>query len=84
MCFQLKRVLLLTYYACLYLKAGSYIFSYLVFIQAIRRNNVNANAAANVPDIPPNLVNPEAVELVLDIRREYARKLDKVILFIED
>nr|XP_016487817.1 PREDICTED: uncharacterized protein LOC107807877 isoform X2 [Nicotiana tabacum] len=44
---------------------------------AIRRNNVNANAAANVPDIPPNLVNPEAVELVLDIRREYARKLDK-------
>ncbi|XP_059312323.1 uncharacterized protein LOC132063675 isoform X2 [Lycium ferocissimum] len=44
---------------------------------AIRRNNVNALTTANVADIPPNLVNPEAVELVSDIRREYARKLDE-------
>nr|XP_009788236.1 PREDICTED: uncharacterized protein LOC104236075 isoform X2 [Nicotiana sylvestris] len=46
-------------------------------VKAIRRNNVNAIATANVPDIPSNLVKPEAVELVLDIRREYARKLDE-------
>ncbi|OIT07533.1 PREDICTED: uncharacterized protein LOC109217499 isoform X1 [Nicotiana attenuata] len=44
---------------------------------AIRKNNVNAIATANVPDIPPNLVNSGAVELALDIRREYARKLDE-------
>ncbi|KAF3612618.1 putative DNA gyrase subunit A, chloroplastic/mitochondrial-like isoform X1 [Capsicum annuum] len=44
---------------------------------AIRRNNVNAITTANVADIPPNLVNPEADELVSDIRREYARKLDE-------
>jgi hypothetical protein len=33
---------------------------------------------ANVTDIPPDLVNPSAVELVLDIRREYANKLEQV------
>jgi hypothetical protein len=33
---------------------------------------------ANVTDIPPDLVNPSAVELVLDIRREYAKKLEQV------
>ncbi|KAG5626422.1 hypothetical protein H5410_011640 [Solanum commersonii] len=46
-------------------------------VLAIRRNNVNAITTANVADIPPNLVNPEAVELVSDVRREYARKLDE-------
>ncbi|XP_047250512.1 uncharacterized protein LOC107839386 isoform X2 [Capsicum annuum] len=46
-------------------------------MKAIRRNNVNAITTANVADIPPNLVNPEADELVSDIRREYARKLDE-------
>ncbi|TMW98282.1 hypothetical protein EJD97_004253 [Solanum chilense] len=44
---------------------------------AIRRNNVSAITTANVADFPPNLVNPEAVELVSDVRREYARKLDE-------
>ncbi|KAJ8573029.1 hypothetical protein K7X08_009540 [Anisodus acutangulus] len=44
---------------------------------AIRRNNVNAITTANVADIPPNLVSPGAVEIVSDIRREYARKLDE-------
>ncbi|MCD9645290.1 hypothetical protein HAX54_034121 [Datura stramonium] len=44
---------------------------------AIRRNNVNAITTANVADIPPNLVNPGAVNLVSDIRREYASKLDE-------
>ncbi|XP_060218244.1 uncharacterized protein LOC132645331 isoform X2 [Lycium barbarum] len=46
-------------------------------MKAIRRNNVNALTTANVADIPPKLFNPEAVELVSDIRREYARKLDE-------
>ncbi|CAN4111332.1 unnamed protein product [Withania somnifera] len=46
-------------------------------MKAIRRNNVNAITTANAADIPPNLVNLGAVELVSDIRREYARKLDE-------
>ncbi|KAM7512420.1 hypothetical protein LguiB_011295 [Lonicera macranthoides] len=44
---------------------------------AIRRNNNTAIATADITDIPPDLVNPGAVELVLDIRREYARKLEE-------
>ncbi|CAN1263619.1 hypothetical protein LINPERPRIM_LOCUS11670 [Linum perenne] len=32
---------------------------------------------ADITDIPPDLVNPSAVELVLDIRREYASKLEQ-------
>ncbi|KAJ4847343.1 hypothetical protein Tsubulata_026786 [Turnera subulata] len=44
---------------------------------AIRRSNASAIATANVTDIPPDLVNPGAVELVLDIRREYANKLEQ-------
>ncbi|KAL9365818.1 hypothetical protein Peur_043691 [Populus x canadensis] len=43
----------------------------------IRRSNTTAIALANVNDIPPDLVNPSAVELVLDIRREYAKKLEQ-------
>ncbi|KAL3579537.1 hypothetical protein D5086_021041 [Populus alba] len=43
----------------------------------IRRSNTTAIAMANVTDIPPDLVNPSAVELVLDIRREYANKLEQ-------
>ncbi|KAH0981322.1 hypothetical protein GBA52_008499 [Prunus armeniaca] len=31
----------------------------------------------DIADIPPDLVNPSAVELVLDIRREYAKKLEQ-------
>ncbi|KAF8398089.1 hypothetical protein HHK36_017015 [Tetracentron sinense] len=44
---------------------------------AIRRKNPTIITAANVADIPPELVNPDAVELVSDIRREYARKLEQ-------
>ncbi|XP_021687327.2 uncharacterized protein LOC110669820 isoform X2 [Hevea brasiliensis] len=44
---------------------------------AVRRSNATAIAATNVTDIPPDLVNPSAVELVLDIRREYANKLEQ-------
>ncbi|CAK7325130.1 unnamed protein product [Dovyalis caffra] len=43
----------------------------------IRRSKTTAIAMANVTDIPPDLVNPSAVELVLDIRREYANKLEQ-------
>ncbi|PSS24096.1 M protein, serotype 2.1 like [Actinidia chinensis var. chinensis] len=43
----------------------------------IQRNNATAIAAIHAADIPPDLVNPGAVELVLDIRREYARKLEE-------
>ncbi|XP_028775388.1 uncharacterized protein LOC114732164 isoform X2 [Neltuma alba] len=47
--------------------------------KAIRRNNATAVAIKNVADIPPDLVNPGAVELVLEIRREYSKKLEEVI-----
>ncbi|XVF24581.1 hypothetical protein REPUB_Repub13aG0140200 [Reevesia pubescens] len=40
---------------------------------AIRRNN----ATTDVTDIPPDLVNPGAVELVSDIQQEYATKLEQ-------
>ncbi|KDP41052.1 hypothetical protein JCGZ_03158 [Jatropha curcas] len=44
---------------------------------AIRRSNATAIATTNVTDIPPDLVNPGAVELVLDIRSEYENKLEQ-------
>ncbi|GMP60936.1 hypothetical protein CsSME_00023602 [Camellia sinensis var. sinensis] len=44
---------------------------------AIQRNNGTAIATTNIADIAPDLVNPGAIELVLDIRREYARKLEE-------
>ena len=62
----------------------SYLYMYCLFFfdsyhfQAIRRNNAAGIATTNVTDIPPDLVNPGAVELVLDIRREYAKKLEQV------
>ncbi|KAG9133140.1 hypothetical protein Leryth_023508 [Lithospermum erythrorhizon] len=40
---------------------------------AIRRNNAPITTA----DIHPDLVNPGAIELVLDIRREYTKKLEE-------
>ncbi|KAK6934055.1 hypothetical protein RJ641_036949, partial [Dillenia turbinata] len=44
----------------------------------LRRNNATPIlTTANVVDLPPNLVNPSAVELVLDIRKEYAHKLEQ-------
>lgn len=44
---------------------------------AIRKSKTTAIATTNIADIPPDLVNPDAVELVLDIRREYAIKLEQ-------
>ncbi|KAI3419933.1 uncharacterized protein J3R85_012860 [Psidium guajava] len=44
---------------------------------AIRRSNTAALGSSSVADIPPNLVNPGEVELVMDIRREYAEKLEE-------
>ncbi|XP_075646579.1 uncharacterized protein LOC142617563 isoform X1 [Castanea sativa] len=44
---------------------------------AIRRSKTTDIATTNIADIPPDLVNPGAVELVLDIRREYAIKLEQ-------
>ncbi|XP_027912064.1 uncharacterized protein LOC114170719 [Vigna unguiculata] len=41
---------------------------------AIQKRNVTAISVSNVADIPPDLVNPGAVELVLEIRKEYAKK----------
>ncbi|KAG6394963.1 hypothetical protein SASPL_145554 [Salvia splendens] len=46
-------------------------------LNVFRRNNGNQPAVTNVPDMPSNLVNPEAVELISDIRREYAIKLEE-------
>ncbi|XP_006598042.1 uncharacterized protein [Glycine max] len=48
-------------------------------MKAIQRSNATSIAVTNVSDVPPDLVNPGAVELVLEIRREYARKLEEVI-----
>ncbi|KAJ0101053.1 hypothetical protein Patl1_05787 [Pistacia atlantica] len=44
---------------------------------AMKRNNTTGIAMTSVTDIPPDLVSPGAVELVLDIRREYAKKLEQ-------
>ncbi|XP_031260583.1 uncharacterized protein LOC116118751 isoform X2 [Pistacia vera] len=44
---------------------------------AMKRNNTSGIAMTSVTDIPPDLVSPGAVELVLDIRREYAKKLEQ-------
>ncbi|KAE9592753.1 hypothetical protein Lalb_Chr19g0132561 [Lupinus albus] len=44
---------------------------------SIQRSNPTAIAVTNVADIPPDLVNPGAVELILEIRREYAKKLEE-------
>ncbi|KAL4599290.1 hypothetical protein ACB092_11G116700 [Castanea dentata] len=46
-------------------------------MKAIRRSKTTDIATTNIADIPPDLVNPGAVELVLDIRREYAIKLEQ-------
>ncbi|KAI3445207.1 hypothetical protein Pfo_001872 [Paulownia fortunei] len=46
-------------------------------LNAFCRNNVNTVTATNVADTPSDLVNPEAVELISDIRREYAIKLEE-------
>ncbi|XP_050384937.1 uncharacterized protein LOC126801583 isoform X2 [Argentina anserina] len=44
---------------------------------AMRRGSTPTLSASDISDIPPDLVNPSAVELVLDIRREYAKKLEQ-------
>ncbi|KAG5026249.1 hypothetical protein AAZX31_08G224000 [Glycine max] len=44
---------------------------------AIQRSNAAAITVTNLSDIPSDLVNPGAVELVLEIRKEYARRLEE-------
>lgn len=44
----------------------------------MRRSNATGIATADVTSIAPDSVKPGAVELVLDIRREYATKLEEV------
>ncbi|KAJ9564837.1 hypothetical protein OSB04_000803 [Centaurea solstitialis] len=44
---------------------------------AIRRNSTGVLASTDVTEISPKLVKPGAVELVLDIRREYAKELEE-------
>ncbi|KAI3665027.1 hypothetical protein L6452_43643 [Arctium lappa] len=44
---------------------------------AIRRNSTGALASTDATDISPKLVKPGAVELVLDIRREYTKELEE-------
>ncbi|PQQ11379.1 uncharacterized protein Pyn_01408 [Prunus yedoensis var. nudiflora] len=44
---------------------------------ATRRSITPALATTDIADIPPDLVNPSAVEFGLDIRREYAKKLEQ-------
>ncbi|CAH1427847.1 unnamed protein product [Lactuca virosa] len=44
---------------------------------AIRRNNTGALVSTDVMDISPKLVKTGAVDLVLDIRREYAKELEE-------
>lgn len=44
---------------------------------SIRRSNAAGIATADVTSIAPDSVKPGAVELVLDIRREYATKLEE-------
>ncbi|KAK4410852.1 hypothetical protein Sango_0158200 [Sesamum angolense] len=44
---------------------------------ACQRNNANIVAATSVAVMPSGVVNPEPVELISDIRREYAMKLEE-------
>ncbi|OMP02013.1 hypothetical protein CCACVL1_02948 [Corchorus capsularis] len=44
---------------------------------AMRKSNSNGIASTDVTRIPPDLVNPGGVELVSDIHREYATKLEQ-------
>lgn len=44
----------------------------------MKSNSAAGIAMTNITDIPPDLVSPGAVELILDIRREYAKKLEQV------
>ncbi|CAI9765060.1 unnamed protein product [Fraxinus pennsylvanica] len=44
---------------------------------AFQGNNTSTITAINVADVPPDLVNPGDIELILDIREEYASKLEE-------
>ncbi|KAL2478127.1 uncharacterized protein Fot_47141 [Forsythia ovata] len=46
-------------------------------MKAFQANNTSTITATNVADMPPDLVNPGDIELIFDIRREYASKLDE-------
>ncbi|XP_057729020.1 uncharacterized protein LOC130944629 isoform X3 [Arachis stenosperma] len=50
---------------------------------AIQRSNATAIAVTNIADIPPCLVNPDAEELVFEIRREYAQKLEETLSYMQ-
>ncbi|PON81140.1 hypothetical protein TorRG33x02_230990 [Trema orientale] len=66
------------FYLCLWLVAANMAaIAICSIIVAIRRSNTSPIAITNIADIPPDLVNPSAVELVLDIRREYSEKLEQ-------
>lgn len=47
--------------------------------QAFQGNNISTITAINAADVPPDLVNPGDIEMILDIRKEYALKLEEVI-----
>ncbi|KAI4332852.1 hypothetical protein L6164_017730 [Bauhinia variegata] len=46
-------------------------------VSPVRRSNATAIGATDLADIASDLVNPGAVELVLDITREYGKKLEE-------
>lgn len=51
---------------------------YYTFHQAIRIKNPAIITAENIADIPPELVDTDAIELVSNIGREYALKFEQV------
>ncbi|KAL2461065.1 Uncharacterized protein Adt_44485 [Abeliophyllum distichum] len=46
-------------------------------MKAFQANNTSTITATNVAGMPPDLVNPGDIELIFDIRREYASKLEE-------
>ncbi|CAA2953880.1 Hypothetical predicted protein [Olea europaea subsp. europaea] len=44
---------------------------------AFQGNNISTITAINAADVPPDLVNPGDIEMILDIRKEYASKLEE-------
>lgn len=53
----------------------------MAIIQAFQRDNTNIVTATHVPDMLLDLVNPRAVGLTSDIRRQYSIKLQEVKFF---
>ncbi|GKV52954.1 hypothetical protein SLEP1_g59504 [Rubroshorea leprosula] len=44
---------------------------------AIQRSNTTATGSTSLTDLPPDLVSPVGIELVSDMKREYAKKLEQ-------